>query len=202
MFENMVAFVLSEHLGDRSFVPPLGESGDRRVLHPLAKPIATKDGWMCVSANTDAQAFALFDAIGRPELKSDPRFCSIKARYKHVREYFEVRAEGLRQRTTAEWLAIFDQADIPAGPVNSFESLTDDAHLKEIGFFHEVTHPVEGAMIDLANPNKFSAGLREDYCGAPLLGGDSLQILSGIGYTESEIDDLVQLKAVIDGRNQ
>jgi crotonobetainyl-CoA:carnitine CoA-transferase CaiB-like acyl-CoA transferase len=202
MFENMVAFVLSEHLGDRSFVPPLGESGDRRVLHPLAKPIATKDGWMCVSANTDAQAFALFDAIGRAELKSDPRFCSIKARYKHVREYFEVRAEGLRQRTTAEWLAIFDQADIPAGPVNSFESLTDDAHLKEIGFFHEVTHPVEGAMIDLANPNKFSAGLREDYSGAPLLGGDSLQILSGIGYTESEIDDLVQLKAVIDGRNQ
>jgi crotonobetainyl-CoA:carnitine CoA-transferase CaiB-like acyl-CoA transferase len=73
MFENMTAFVLAEHLGDRTFVPPRGESGDRRVLHPLGKPIQTKDGWICVSANTDAQAFALFDAIGQPELKNDSR---------------------------------------------------------------------------------------------------------------------------------
>jgi crotonobetainyl-CoA:carnitine CoA-transferase CaiB-like acyl-CoA transferase len=101
MFENMAAFVLAEHLGDRTFVPALGESGDRRILDPLGKPIRTKDGWICVSANTDAQAFALFDAIGRPELKKDQRFCSIKARYAHTREYFQVRADGLRERTTA-----------------------------------------------------------------------------------------------------
>jgi len=202
MFENMAAFVLAEHLGDRSFVPPLGESGDRRVLHALARPIRTKDGWMCVSANTDPQAFTFFEAIGRPELKHDPRFCSVKARYKNVREYFEVRAEGLRQRTTAEWLEIFDQHDIPAGPVHSFESLTDDEHLNEIGFFRKVVHPVEGMMIDMGNPNKFSAGLRQDYSGAPLLGGDSVDILSEIGYAESDIDEMVRSKAVIDGRER
>jgi crotonobetainyl-CoA:carnitine CoA-transferase CaiB-like acyl-CoA transferase len=90
MFENMAAFVLAEHLGDRTFIPPLGERGDRRVLHPLAKPIPTKDGYICVSANTDAQAFALFDAIGRPELKRDPRFSSVAARYANVRVYFQI----------------------------------------------------------------------------------------------------------------
>ena len=74
MFENVAAFVLAEHMGDLSFVPPRGPSGDLRVLDPLGKPVATKDGYICVSANTDAQAFALFDAIGRPELKSDPAF--------------------------------------------------------------------------------------------------------------------------------
>jgi crotonobetainyl-CoA:carnitine CoA-transferase CaiB-like acyl-CoA transferase len=200
MFENMAAFVLAEHLGDRTFVPPRGESGDRRVLHPLAKPIQTKDSWICVSANTDAQAFALFEAIGRPELKDDPRFCSIKARYENVREYFEVRAEGLRQRTTAHWLELFDKADIPAGPVHSFESLTEDEHLAQLGFFRKVEHPIEGEMIDMAHPNKFSAGLREGYAAAPLLGGDSVAILSELGYAESEIDDMVQSSAVIDGR--
>jgi crotonobetainyl-CoA:carnitine CoA-transferase CaiB-like acyl-CoA transferase len=199
MFENMAAFVLAEHLGDRSFVPPLGDSGDRRVLHPLAKPIQTKDGWICVSANTDAQVFALFAAIGRPELKSDPRFCSVKARYANVREYYEIRAQGLRQRTTCEWLEIFDKADVPAGPMHSFESLTEDEHLNEIGFFRKVDHPVEGEMIDMANPNKFSAGLREDYAAAPLLGGDSVGVLSEVGYAESEIDEMLRLKAVIDG---
>ena len=202
MFENMAAFVLAEHLGDRSFIPPLGESGDRRVLHPLARPIRTKDGWICVSANTDAQAFALFDAIGRPELKSDPRFCSVKARYANVREYYEIRAEGLRQRTTGEWLEIFDKADIPAGPMHSFESLTEDEHLREVGFFRKVDHPVEGEMIDMANLNKFSAGLREDYAAAPLLGGDSVEILSELGYADSEIDEMVQSNSIIDGRER
>jgi crotonobetainyl-CoA:carnitine CoA-transferase CaiB-like acyl-CoA transferase len=200
MFENMAAFVLAQHLGDRTFVPPLGESGDRRVLHPLAKPNQTKDGWICVSANTDAQAFALFEAIGRPELKSDPRFCSVKARYNNVREYFQVRADGLRQRTTVQWLEILEKADVPAGPVHSFESLTEDEHLAQIGFFRKVEHPIEGEMIDMVHPNKFSAGLREDYGAAPLLGGHSVEILSELGYAESEIDDMVRSSAIIDGR--
>jgi crotonobetainyl-CoA:carnitine CoA-transferase CaiB-like acyl-CoA transferase len=200
MFENMAAFVLAEHLGDRTFVPPRGESGDRRVLHPLGRPVATEDGWICVSANTDAQAFALFDAIGRPELKHDPRFCSVKARYANVREYFQIRAEGFRRRTTAAWLEILEKADVPAGPMHSFESLTEDAHLAQIGFFRHVEHPVEGEMIDMAHPNRFSSGLREDYGAAPLLGGDSIEILSELGYAESEIEAMVRGKTVIDGR--
>ena len=61
-------------------MPLLGDWGDRRVLDPLAQPIQTKDGWICVSASTDGQAFALFAAIGRPELKDDPRFNSVKSR--------------------------------------------------------------------------------------------------------------------------
>src|SRR5262252_7661148 len=138
MFENMAAFVLAEHMGDLTFVPPRGQSGDSRVLDPMGKPVATRDGYICVSANTDAQAFALFDAIGRPELKSDPRFSSVKARYANVREYYEIRAEELRQRTTGEWLEIFDKADVPAGPMHSFESLTEDEHLREVGFFRKV----------------------------------------------------------------
>jgi crotonobetainyl-CoA:carnitine CoA-transferase CaiB-like acyl-CoA transferase len=197
MFENMAAFVLAEHLGDLSFVPPRGESGDRRVLHPLGKPIATKDGFICVSANTDTQAFALFDAIGRPELKRDPRFCTVKARYAHVREYFALRAQALAQRTTAEWLVILEKSDVPAGPVHSFESLTQDEHLNAIGFFHKVDHPVEGEMIELAHPNKFSAGLREDRRPAPLIGGDSRAIASELGYSETQIDALLEAKALI-----
>jgi formyl-CoA transferase len=84
--------------------------------------------------------------------------------------------------------------------MHSFESLTEDEHLREVGFFRKVDHPVEGEMIDMANPNKFSAGLREDYAAASLLGGDSIAILSEIGFEESEIDEMVGSKAVIDGR--
>jgi crotonobetainyl-CoA:carnitine CoA-transferase CaiB-like acyl-CoA transferase len=144
MFENMAQFVLSEHLGEGSFVPRRGESGDQRVLNPLGRPLRTKDGWICVSANTDAQAFAFFDVIGRPELKRDSRFRSVQARYANVDAYFAVRAEALKERTTAEWISIFERADVPAGPVHDFDSLLEDAHLKEIGFFRRVDYPLEG----------------------------------------------------------
>jgi crotonobetainyl-CoA:carnitine CoA-transferase CaiB-like acyl-CoA transferase len=200
MFENMAAFVLAEHMGDLTFVPPRGNSGDARVLDPLGKPVATKDGYICVSANTDAQAFALFDAFGRPELKSDPRFSSVKARLANVKAYFTVRAEGLAQRTTAEWLDILEQADVPAGRVHTLESIMDDEHLADVGFFREMDHPVEDKIVDMKFPNLFSEGLRDDYRPAPLMGGDSVAILREIGYGDEEIAELVKSRATIDGR--
>ena len=48
-------------------------------------------------------------------------------------------------RTTAEWLALFDELEIPAGPVNAIEDLADDPHLKAIGFFRLVIMKQVGA---------------------------------------------------------
>ena len=53
MFENLVKFVLEEHMYLKTFEPPLGGTGDPRLLDPQAKPIPTKDGWICISANTN-----------------------------------------------------------------------------------------------------------------------------------------------------
>jgi crotonobetainyl-CoA:carnitine CoA-transferase CaiB-like acyl-CoA transferase len=200
MFENIAAFVLAEHMGDLTFVPPRGQSGDLRVLDPMGKPVATRDGYICVSANTDAQAFALFDVIGRPELKNDPRFSSVKARLANVRAYFDVRAESFRTRTTAEWLEILSLADIPAGRMHTLDSLVADEHLADTGFFREVDHPVEGKVLDMQFPNRFSASGREDYRPPPLLGGDSVAILREIGYGSDDIDEMVKSKVTIDGR--
>ncbi len=117
-----------------------------------------------------------------------------------MRAYFEIRAESLRQRTTAEWLDIFQKADVPAGRVHSLESLTADEHLADVGFFRQVDHPVEDKVVDMKFPNRFSAGTRGDYLSPPLIGGDSVDILREIGYGGEEIDELVKTRVTIDGR--
>jgi crotonobetainyl-CoA:carnitine CoA-transferase CaiB-like acyl-CoA transferase len=145
MFENFAKFVLEEHMYLKTFVPALGETGDPRLIEPLNKPVPTRDGWICISANTNAQVFAFFDAVGRPELKTDPRFSSVPARFTHVKEYFDIRMNSLKTKTTAEWLEIFDRSDVPAMPYHTLDSLLEDPHLADVGFFELKDHPTEDA---------------------------------------------------------
>jgi crotonobetainyl-CoA:carnitine CoA-transferase CaiB-like acyl-CoA transferase len=97
--------------------------------------------------------------------------------------------------------AVLEKADVPAGRVHTIESLAADEHLADVGFFRKVEHPVEGEIIDLAFPNRFSAGGRQDFRPAPLMGGDSVEILREIGYRNEEIDELVRSRVTTDGRN-
>ena len=200
MFENMATFVLSEHMYLKTFQPPRGPTGDPRLLDPQAKPLQTKDGWICVSANTQAQAFALFDAIGRPELKTDERFNTIAARFRNVGEYFRIRAEALKEKTTAEWLEIFDHSDVPAMPYHTLDSLMEDPHLQDVGLFETIEHPTEGNVINMTLPNKLSKGARSDFTPAPKLGQHSVEILAEIGYSDQDIARMVESKVTVDGR--
>jgi len=200
MFENFVKFVLEEHMYLKTFDPPLGETGDPRLLDPMNKPIPTKDGWICISANTNDQAFAFFDAIGRPELKTDPRFNSVPARFANVAEYFDVRIKALQGRTTAEWLKIFDDGDVPAMPYHTLDSVLEDPHLLDIGYFEMKDHPTEGRTRVMRLPNKWSCGLREGWSPAPKLGQQSVEILREAGLTEEEIQKLIDAGATMDGR--
>ncbi|BDG72688.1 CaiB/BaiF CoA transferase family protein [Roseomonas fluvialis] len=199
MFENMAAYIMQEHLGAASFRPPLGPPGDHRVLSPDGKPLPTKDGFVCISANTDAQAHAFFDAIGRPELKTDPRFAKVAQRVQHTKEYFHIRATSLGGRTTAEWLEIFDRMDVPASPYNTLSSLIDDPHLRAVGMVREEDHPTEGATIAIGAPNRFSGGNTPPRPPAPRLGADGAAILAQAGLSTDEIDALRHDGVLIEG---
>ena len=200
MFENMAKFVLEEHMYLRTFEPPLGPMGDPRLMDPNARPLKTKDSWICVTANTNDQAFAIFEAIGRPELKDDPRFNSVAARFENVKEYFALRAAGLREKTTAEWIEILDRLDVPAMAYNTMESLMEDPHLADVGFFQTLNHPTEGKIRNMRLPNKSSFASRAEVQGAPKLGQHSVAVLRDAGLSEAEISALIDNGGVIDGR--
>jgi crotonobetainyl-CoA:carnitine CoA-transferase CaiB-like acyl-CoA transferase len=198
MLENMASFVSSEHLGAATFDPPVGPTGDGRLLSPNYRPVPTKDGYVTVRPNTNAQAFAFFDAIGRPELKTDPRFDSAAARTKNAPAYFEVQATSLGHRTTDEWVEMFDKLDVPAARYNSIDDLLTDPHLKDVGFYKEEEHPSEGKLRRTKLANVFSGGAREDETHAPRMGEHSREILAEAGYGPAEIDFLLAKGATVE----
>ena len=191
MLENMASFVSSEHLGAVTFDPPVGPTGDGRLLSPNYRPLPTKDGYVTVRPNTNAQTFAFFDAIGRPELKTDPRFNSAAARTKNAAAYFEVQKDGLPHKTTDEWIELFDKADVPAARYNSIDDLLTDPHLTDVGFFKTEEHPSEGRLRRTKLANIFSGGAREDETHAPRTGEHTRAILAEAGYADAEIDALL-----------
>ena len=200
MFENMVKYVLEEHMYLKTFDPPLGGTGDPRLFDAEARPKQTLDGWISISANTNPQAFAFFDAIGRPELKSDPRFSSVAARFANVSEYFAIRNDELKKKTTAAWLNIFDTVGVPAMPVHTLDSLIEDPHLADVGFFETIEHPTEGRVINMTLPNKSSLGQRNDFQAAPKIGQHSVDILQEAGFSEEEIRQMLKAGVTTDGR--
>lgn len=183
MFENAAAFVLSEHLGQRTFEPE-GTMGDPRIMNPDARPMKTKDGYICVSANTDAQARGFFEAIGRPELKDDPRFRDVSARLVHVREYFALRAEALLERTTGEWVEILRRYDVPAMPYHTLESLLDDPQLRASGTL--TREEGEETMLGLRHANRFAGSGLPPSRLAPRQGEHAEAILAELGYDEAD----------------
>ena len=191
MFETMVSFVMIEHLFGRSFVPALGEAGYSRVLAPWRRPYKTADGWICMMAYTDPQWRRFFELVNRPELASDPRFVDLAARSRHINEVYRFAGEELAKRPTKEWLALFDNCEIPAGPMNSLDQLMDDPHLNAIGFFRHEQHPTEGEIVMPDVPVQFSDSPANIRRLQPRFGEHGREILLEAGLRAAEIDAAV-----------
>lgn len=200
MFETMAQFILADHMGGRTFDPPLGPPGYKRSLSPERMPYRTKDGYLCVLAYNDKQWRSFFAAIGRPELPdSDPRFADMASRTVHINALYALLADILSTRTTTEWFAILDAADIPVMPLHTLDSLIDDPHLAAIGFLQTIEHPTEGRIRSIGVPTLWSETPPTPGRPAPLLGEHSIEILDEIGYSAAEIDALVADGITIDG---
>jgi crotonobetainyl-CoA:carnitine CoA-transferase CaiB-like acyl-CoA transferase len=190
MFETMVSYLMVEHLYGATFAPPEGPIGYARVLAPWRRPYRTADGFISMIAYTDRQWQRFWQAAGRPETMDDPRFADLAARTADVDDVYRLAGEALATKTTAEWLALFDELEIPAGPVNALADLADDPHLKAIGFFRHVAHPSEGDLVMPDTPLRFSDSPAAITRLPPRFGEHGREILGEIGLSGEEIDVL------------
>lgn len=178
MFECMVAFLAPEHLAGLTFVPPEGPAGYTRLLNEYRRPFRTRDGYMSVVPYTTPQWQRFFDLTGHPEMAQDPRYQTLNSRSRHFPELYRYVETVLAERGTAQWTELLASADIPFAPVNGFEELLADPHLKATGFWHESEHPTEGRLIQAGLPVRFSRTPGEIRRHPPGLGEHTDEILA------------------------
>ena len=191
MLETMVSFNMIEHLNSQAYVPPDGEMGYQRVTTPSRRPFPTRDGHVCILPYSDRHWVKFFTAVGRPELMDDPRFSTYRARIMSVDDLYGFIAEVTPGKTTAEWLALCDEAEIPCMPIVDISELMRDEHLQAVGMFEAHHHPSEGDTVLARPPVKFSKTPSAIRSHAPCFGEHGGDVLRELGYDE---DTIVQLR--------
>lgn len=197
MFETMAQYMLTPHLYGKTFRPPIGGTGYPRIF--ARRPFKTLDGYICATAYTPAHWYRFFELIDRAELKSDPRFRDQAGISANVAALNDLFAEAMLGRGTDEWLRLLDEADIPVLPMHTPDSLIDDPHLAEVGFFHDVEHPTEGPIRTMAVPTRWSHSKPAPERMAPVLGQHSVDVLREAGLSQAQIDDLIARGVTLDG---
>ena len=199
MFESMVAFVLPEHMGGLAYAPSRGESGYSRIINPMRRPYATRDGHLCVLPYTTAQWHRFFRLIGRNDLAEDTELADPVKRNARLHELYGLIAAAMPGRTTKEWVADLLTADILFGEMLSPEDLVENSHLDAVGMFTMADHPTEGRIRLIGYPVQSSTGATRLARLPPTLGQHSREILAALGLNQGEIDALVSAGSVVDG---
>ena len=200
MFETLVSYLLFEHLNGHAYVPPIGPMGYQRVTTPARRPFPTKDGFVCMLPYTDRHWRNFFTAIGRPELMDDPRFSTYRARIGSVDDLYGFVGDTTPTKTTADWVAICEEAEIPCMPVIDVDDLQEDEHLKAVKMFHRMEHPTEGSTVIVRSSVNFEKTPSSIRRHAPRFGEQSREVLAELGYAEAELDAMEESGALIADR--
>ncbi|WP_250516896.1 CoA transferase [Caballeronia sp. INDeC2] len=191
MFETFAHFVMGDHLYGHTFVPPIGDWGYARMMNGDRRPYRTLDGYIGVNVYADHHWRRFFVLSGHPEMADDPRYTDIHARTQHIADLYAFLARTFETKTTAQWMTLLVEADIPVIEMNTPATLLDDPHMKQTGFFAEEEHPSEGRLRSIGIAQRWSESAPALRHPAPRLGEHTVQLLHEYGFGRDEIEDIL-----------
>ncbi|KAI0834325.1 CoA-transferase family III [Hypoxylon sp. FL0890] len=176
------------------------DSGRWGTAHPSIVPyksFKTKDGDILFGGGNDRLFGILCDGLGRPEWKTDPKY-SINSQRVANRDELEAKIEEISmQKTTQEWLDIFDGKGLPYAAVNDVQGALNHEHTKARNMVAEIEHEQCGPIKLVNTPVKYSESKPGIRTAPPTLGQHTDEILTDfLGLETDEIAALKQKGAV------
>jgi crotonobetainyl-CoA:carnitine CoA-transferase CaiB-like acyl-CoA transferase len=155
-----------------------------------------RDGRLMVAAANDRLFAQLVEALGLPELASDPRFATNSDRVANRAELTPLLEERFATEDRATWIARLGEAGVPAAPVQNVAEVAEAEQTEALGILQELPHPtVEGLRLP-ALPVSLDGERVVHRSAPPELGADTRTILAEAGFSDDEIDELVAAGAV------
>lgn len=187
MLETMTAFTLAEHLGGMTFQPPSEPAGYQRILNGGRKPARTKDGYITLLPYNTQHWSDFFRGAGREDLAQQYRDMDEVARNAQIKTLYAHLAEIAPTRTTAEWMALCEQLDIPVSPIYALDDLPEHPHLKAVKLFEDVEHPTVGTIRQVRPTTLFSKTPASVHRPVPTVGEHTEEVLREVGMSDEEI---------------
>jgi crotonobetainyl-CoA:carnitine CoA-transferase CaiB-like acyl-CoA transferase len=201
LFENNV-FLMGQHMLQFAMTgrhpAPMPARDNPWAVYDV---FTVKDGeQIFLAAVSDAQFATFCDVLGFADLKADPQLATNNQRVALRPQLLATLRERLAARGADELAAIFEGAGLPFAPIRKPEDLYDDPHLNATGGLAEVTVPDGDKAGQRVRTTLFPITMDGARLGVrlqpPALGAHTDELLSGVGYSDSEIASLRAAGAV------
>ena len=185
MLDTVVSFLWSSDMGEHTFVG--AESGRERAQSWIDLIYETRDGYITVAVNQDKEWERFAHAAERPDILDDERFRTAEGREVFKNERLELIQSVLRELTTDVWIARLESRDVPCAPVLTRRGMIGHPQINANGLVVETDHPEAGRLRQTRSAAQFSVTEPEYRRGAPVLGGQTREILSEHGFDRDAI---------------
>ena len=152
----------------------------------------TADGWIVLAgAGSEDMWIRCCRLLDADSLLTDDRFRDNATRVRHRDELTVELESRLRRRPSAEWLAAFAEAGVPAAEIKDVAQVFSSEQTDALGAVQELHHPSAGAYRVVGAPVRFNREPLPYPMPAPELGADTRTVLQELGFSDGEIDGLV-----------
>ena len=163
--------------------------------HPSLVPYQSfpaSDGFFILGVANQGLWVRFCRAIDRPDLLDDPRFKTNDDRVAHRSECVAALIEIFRARTAREWVTLIESAGVPCGPINTVSEVVNDPQVQARNMMADIPHPNVPNMRVPNSPLKLLATPSSLRLPPPLLGQHNQEVLTELGYSREQIEDLGQ----------
>jgi crotonobetainyl-CoA:carnitine CoA-transferase CaiB-like acyl-CoA transferase len=141
------------------------------------QPFQSADGFVMLAVGNDRQFASFCRAAGLPGLAGDARFATSAARVSHRAELAAQLTACMKARTTAQWVQVLGEAQVPCGPINDIAQAFAEPQAQHRQMRLDLPHPLAGSAPGVRNPVRFSRSELEYRRAPPLLGEHTEEVL-------------------------